>query len=82
MQAIIDRLDAQFADPGYKYALLRREDWQTLKAAVLAQQAKCKSHASKVAGVAAFARLPNRWWKCLALWDYMARQVRDYVLQH
>ena len=38
MQAIIDRLDAQFADPGYKYALLRREDWQTLKAAVLAQQ--------------------------------------------
>ena len=38
MQAIIDRLDAQFADPGYKYALLRREDWQTLKSAVLAQQ--------------------------------------------
>ena len=42
MQAIIDRLDAQFADPGYKYALLRREDWQTLKAAVLAQQANNK----------------------------------------
>jgi len=39
MQAIIDRLDAQFADPGYRYALLRREDWQTLKTAVLAQQA-------------------------------------------
>ena len=33
MQAIIDRLDAQFADPGYRYALLRREDWQTLEAA-------------------------------------------------
>ena len=39
MQAIIDRLDAQFADPGYRYALLRREDWQTLKTVVLAQQA-------------------------------------------
>ena len=38
MQAIIDRLDAQFADPGYRYALLRREDWQTLKSVVLAQQ--------------------------------------------
>ena len=39
MQAIIDRLDAQFADPGYKYALLCCEDWQILKTAILAQQA-------------------------------------------
>ena len=63
MQAIIDRLDAQFADPGYRYALLRREDWQTLKSVVLAQQTNNKqSTPCSKCGTDRVLMCPNR--KC------------------
>jgi len=63
MQAIIDRLDAQFADPGYRYALLRREDWQTLKTVVLAQQTNNKqSTPCSKCGTDRVLMCPNR--KC------------------
>lgn len=42
MKYIIDKIDKQFADPGYKCALIYRDDWQTLKAAVLTKQTNNK----------------------------------------